>query len=108
MTSPSTTEAARSWHFTMHARDPLTPEQSDALDHLDSFADGFVSLVEVPGVESSFVCYFPADTLMDAMAQALARMADLPGVLIRSIELDACSFDHNGMATASVVPWPSE
>ncbi|MFI5619503.1 hypothetical protein [Streptomyces sp. NPDC051567] len=104
MASPESTETVPGWHFTLHAQEPLTQEQCDVLAGLDSFADGYVSLMQTPDVESSFVCYFEADSLMDAMKRALARFDDLPGVLIRSIELDACSFDHNGLATASVVP----
>ncbi|MER7045473.1 hypothetical protein ABT391_11340 [Streptomyces jumonjinensis] len=107
MTSSSTTEAVPSWHFRMNPLEPLTSEQTDVMDHLDSFADGFVGLEEGPGF-SQFVCYFEAESLMDAMKEALARVGEIPGVRISSIELDACSFDHNGMATASVVPWPPD
>ncbi|MER5769832.1 hypothetical protein [Streptomyces sp. NPDC001985] len=45
---------------------------------------------------------------MTALKCALARIEHIPGVLISSIELDPCSFDHNGMVTASVVPWPPD
>ncbi|MFI1014295.1 hypothetical protein [Streptomyces sp. NPDC020965] len=94
-----------SWHLLMNRQEPLTPEQSDFMDTLDSFADGFVGLETGPNY-SQFVCYFEADSLMDAITQALARFEDVPGVAIRTVELNPCSFDHNGMATASVVPWP--
>ncbi|GGZ45093.1 hypothetical protein GCM10010387_44460 [Streptomyces inusitatus] len=76
------------------------------MDHLDSFADGFISREERPGVFTKFVCFFEADDLMDAMKQALLRIEDIPGVLISSIELDPCSFEHNGMLTKSVVQLP--
>ncbi|ANW19809.1 hypothetical protein [Streptomyces clavuligerus] len=92
-----------SWHFVMHTLEPFTPEQSDTIDGLDSFADGFLGPEEGPGY-SKFVCYFPAESLRDAMVQALERVAEVPGVLIRSIELTPHSLDHNGMATPAVVP----
>ncbi|MBY6302891.1 hypothetical protein [Streptomyces clavuligerus] len=40
------------------------------------------------------------------MTQALARIELIPGVLIRSVEMDEHSLDHNGMATPAVVPMP--
>ncbi|GLF97281.1 hypothetical protein [Streptomyces yaizuensis] len=96
----------RSWHFVLHTQDPFTPEQSDLIDGLDSFADGFLGPESGPGY-AKFVCYFPAPSLLDAMNQALERVAEVPGVLIRGIELTPCSFEHNGMATAATVPWPA-
>ncbi|MFD9715871.1 hypothetical protein [Streptomyces sp. NPDC059076] len=36
------------------------------------------------------------------------REDGLPGVLIRSVELDEIALAHNGMATAAVVPAPPE
>ncbi|MGW6454773.1 hypothetical protein ACWF94_02395 [Streptomyces sp. NPDC055078] len=103
MSSHEPTAVVRSWHFLMHPQDPLTPEQSDLMDTLDVFADGFVSLVEGPGY-SKFICYVDATSLTDAIKEALARVEQLPGVLIRSVELSEYSLDHNGMATAAVVP----
>ncbi|MFI5616317.1 hypothetical protein [Streptomyces sp. NPDC051567] len=75
------------------------------MDHLDSFADGFLGPQQGPGY-SKFVCYFEAETLLDAMNEALARVEEIPGVQIRSIELTPYSFDHNGMATAATAPDP--
>ncbi|MFI5616316.1 hypothetical protein [Streptomyces sp. NPDC051567] len=95
----------RSWHFFMHPQEPLTPEQSDTMDHLDCFADACVGLDEGPNY-SRFSCYVHADTLLDAMNEALARVEEIPGVQIRSIELTPYSFDHNGMATAATAPDP--
>ncbi|WP_229869367.1 hypothetical protein [Streptomyces inusitatus] len=86
----------------MHAQEPFTPEQSDIMDGLDSFADGCLGPEEGPAY-SKFVCYFPAPSLQDAMVQALERVAEVPGVLIRSVELTPYSFAHNGMATPAVL-----
>ncbi|MEO3972579.1 hypothetical protein [Streptomyces sp. CAU 1734] len=101
-----TEDIERSWHFVMHAQDPLTPDQCDIMDKLDSFADGMVSREERPGVFTKFVCYFVADSLMDAMNDALARIKEIPGVHISSIELNPHSFEHNGMTTTAVVRNP--
>lgn len=76
------------------------------MDHLECFADGFLGLEEGPGF-SKFECYFQADSLMNAMREALVRLEQVPGVLISSIELSPRSFEHNGMTTNSVVPPPS-
>ncbi|MFD9719763.1 hypothetical protein [Streptomyces sp. NPDC059076] len=103
MSSPKDAEGVRSWHFILHTQDPLTPEQSDILDGLDAFADGDVGLEERPGVYSLFTCYVEASTLTEAIADALARFEQLPGVLVRSVELSEYSLDYNGMATDSVV-----
>ncbi|MFI5619671.1 hypothetical protein [Streptomyces sp. NPDC051567] len=91
-----------SWHFILHPQDPLTPQQTGIMAHLDRFADGFVGLEEGPGY-SQFECYFEAESLLEAMKEALARIEHIPGVLIRSIELTPRSFEHNGMAAPSVV-----
>ncbi|MFD9715672.1 hypothetical protein [Streptomyces sp. NPDC059076] len=96
----------RSWHFILHTDEPLTPEQDDTLAGLDSLNDGRIGLEDVRGVESTFVCYFEANQLTDAVAEAPALFDDLPGVRIRSVELSPPSLDHNGMAMASVVPAP--
>ncbi|GGZ45075.1 hypothetical protein GCM10010387_44430 [Streptomyces inusitatus] len=106
MSSSDITSAVPSWHFLMHPQAPLTVEQNDVMDTHDSFADGFVGREEILGVETTFICYFEANNLMDAMKQALARIEHIPGVLIESIELNPHSFEHNGMQTASVVRNP--
>ncbi|MFI5621675.1 hypothetical protein [Streptomyces sp. NPDC051567] len=102
-----TEDTERSWHFVMHAQNPLTADQCDIMDQLDGFADGMVSREERPGVFTNFVCYFVADSLMDAMKDALARVGEIPGVQISSIELNSHSFEHNGMATPAVVRPPA-
>ncbi|MFJ4773518.1 hypothetical protein ACIP88_31155 [Streptomyces uncialis] len=51
-------------------------------------------------------CTFKAETLTDAIAEALGLFVDLPGVLIRSVELDEIALDENGMSTPAVVPAP--
>ncbi|GLF95933.1 hypothetical protein [Streptomyces yaizuensis] len=93
------------WWFDLHLQEPLTPEQSDTLDHLDRFNDGRIGLVESPG-RAHFSCLFPAATLTEAIAEALAFFEDFPGVLVRSVEMDHFDLDKNGMATPAVVPAP--
>jgi hypothetical protein len=95
----------RGWHFTLHLRDPLTPEQKDFLDGLDRFAEGGIGLTERPGY-SGFLCVVQAETLTAAIADTLERFEDFPGVLVRSVELDEIALDENGMATPAVVPAP--
>ncbi|WP_329019944.1 hypothetical protein [Streptomyces sp. NBC_00690] len=106
MNSHESIADAPSWHFIMHAHEPITPEQDDIMAHLDCFADGFVGIEQGPGF-TKFECYFEADNLMGAMKEALSRMEQVPGVLISSIELSSRSFEHNGMDAASVVPPPT-
>ncbi|MFI2210070.1 hypothetical protein [Streptomyces sp. NPDC020141] len=106
MSSRDGIKAVRSWHFIMRPQDPLTPEQSDIFDGLDRFGDGSLGLEEGPGF-SVFECYFEAEGLIEAMNEALACIEEIPGVLIRSIELNARSFEQNGMVTPSVVRLPA-
>ncbi|MER7047386.1 hypothetical protein [Streptomyces jumonjinensis] len=113
MSSPEITAAMCEWRFSLHMQDPLTPEQNDTLDRLDCFNDGLMSLIEGPGY-AKFVCHFEATTLTEAITEAIARFEYFPGVLIRSVELDPISLEHNSMATPSVVaapprlPYPAE
>ncbi|MGW1980081.1 hypothetical protein [Streptomyces sp. NPDC001889] len=95
----------REWRFSLLMRDPLTPEQHETLGRLDCLNDGLMSLAEGPDW-ARFVCHFSAGTLTDAIAEAIGRFEHFPGVLIRSVELDPISLDHNGMATAAVVAAP--
>ncbi|ANW18773.1 hypothetical protein [Streptomyces clavuligerus] len=95
----------RNWRFTLHIQDPLTPEQSDTLDHLDCFADGRASLVTGPDT-AEFWCYSEAETLTQAIADVLVRFEELPGVLVRSVELDEMALEDNGMWTPAVIPPP--
>ncbi|ANW18774.1 hypothetical protein BB341_11310 [Streptomyces clavuligerus] len=96
----------RKWYFTLHLQEPLTEKQSNTLDHLDRFNDGRIGLEEVPGVRAKFTCVFEAETLTAAIREALDFFEDFPGVLVRSVELDALELDENGMATPAVVPAP--
>ncbi|MER5492341.1 hypothetical protein [Streptomyces sp. NPDC002490] len=95
----------RNWRFTLHLQGPLTPEQSDTLDGLDSFSDGLINLVTGPD-SAAFWCSFDAEHLTDAIAEALGRFEHFPGVLVRSVELDEMALDDNGMATPAVLPPP--
>ncbi|MFI1885778.1 hypothetical protein [Streptomyces jumonjinensis] len=95
----------RNWYFSLVLQDALTEEQDDALTELASFHDGRIHLAERPG-DSRFTCSFEAETLTQAIADALSRFVDLPGVLIRSVELDEIALEENGMATPAVLPAP--
>ncbi|MFF8959054.1 hypothetical protein [Streptomyces sp. NPDC014894] len=106
MPSPESTATVRRWDFNLRLQDPLTPEQSDTLDGLDRFNDGRIGLEEGPGF-SLFSCSFEAGSLTDAVAEALSFFEDLPGVLVRSVELDPLALERNGMATPSVVRLPA-
>ncbi|MFJ4773517.1 hypothetical protein ACIP88_31150 [Streptomyces uncialis] len=99
----------RIWYFNLVLQEDLTEEQDDALAKLASFHDGRISLAERPGY-SWFVCSFEAETLTQAIADALSRFVDLPGVLVRSVELDEIALDENGMWTPAMVlpPPPAE
>ncbi|MFI5621510.1 hypothetical protein [Streptomyces sp. NPDC051567] len=99
------TVSERPWHFNLVLDAPLTPQQSDLLDGLDRFHEGGIGLAERPGY-SRFMCVIPAATLTEAIADALSRFEDLPGVLVRSVELNAIALDENDMATAAVVQVP--
>ncbi|MGW6458123.1 hypothetical protein ACWF94_19800 [Streptomyces sp. NPDC055078] len=106
MASSPSIAAVREWYFKLCLQEPLTPEQSDTLDGLDRFNDGRIGLEEGPG-HAEFSCIFEAETLTEAIAEALSFFEDFPGVLIRSVELDEIALSNNGMATAAVVPAPS-
>ncbi|GLF94400.1 hypothetical protein [Streptomyces yaizuensis] len=96
----------RNWYFSLVLQDPLTEEQDDRLTELASFHDGRIHLEEGPG-GSRFTCAFKAETLTEAIADALGRFVDLPGVLVRSVELDEIALDDNDMATPAVVRLPA-
>ncbi|GAA2220717.1 hypothetical protein GCM10010232_00620 [Streptomyces amakusaensis] len=95
----------RNWYFSLVLQDALTEEQDDTLTELASFHDGRINLVEGPGY-SRFSCSFEAETLTQAIADALSRFVDLPGVLVRSVELDEIQLEDNDMATPAVLPAP--
>ncbi|MER6913984.1 hypothetical protein ABT354_20115 [Streptomyces sp. NPDC000594] len=107
MPSSTTTEPVpeQTWHFNLVLDAPLTPEQSDTLDGLDRFHEGGIGLAERPGY-SRFICVVQAETLTGAIADTLSRFEDLPGVLVRSVELNHIALAENGMATPAVVPVP--
>ncbi|MEU9608884.1 hypothetical protein [Streptomyces sp. NPDC048057] len=96
----------RSWYFNLVLDAPLTEEQKNTLDHLDRFHEGGIGLEEGPGY-CGFLCVVDAETLTEAVADALDRFADFPGVLVRSVLLDHVDLAANGMATPAVVPAPS-
>ncbi|MER6914314.1 hypothetical protein ABT354_21805 [Streptomyces sp. NPDC000594] len=95
----------RDWSFTLHLQEPLTPEQSDTLDGLDSFNDGRMSLVEGPGW-AKFSCIFESDSLNGAIVEALSLFQDFPGLLVRSVALPPIQLERNDMMTPAVVPAP--
>ncbi|MER5490901.1 hypothetical protein [Streptomyces sp. NPDC002490] len=95
----------REWHFILHADAPLTDTQSNVRDHLECFNDGRISLVEGPGT-AEFWCAYEAESLTDAVGEALALFVSLTGVLVRSVELGPRELAENGMATSAVVPAP--
>ncbi|MER5767708.1 hypothetical protein [Streptomyces sp. NPDC001985] len=97
--------AVRNWYFHLVLQDALTEEQDDTLTELAGFHDGRIHLQEGPG-DSRFTCSFEADTLTEAIADALSRFVDLPGVLVRGVELDEIALEENGMATPAVVRAP--
>ncbi|MGW1146610.1 hypothetical protein ACSMX9_18355 [Streptomyces sp. LE64] len=98
----------RNWYFNLVLeQESLTEGQCDRLVHLASFHDGRISLVEEPG-RSWFTCSFEAETLTRAVADALARFKDLPGVLVRSVELDEIALEYNDMQTPAVARLPAE
>ncbi|MGX2994554.1 hypothetical protein JNUCC64_09685 [Streptomyces sp. JNUCC 64] len=95
----------RDWHFNLVLDAPLSEEQIRTLDHLDRFHHGDMGLAERPGY-SRFICAVRAASLTGAIADALGRFEDFPGVLVRSVELNPVALSENGMATPAVVPAP--
>nr|WP_190122057.1 hypothetical protein [Streptomyces inusitatus] len=106
MDSSGSTVPARNWYFNLVLQDIITEEQSDALAQVAGFHDGRISLVESPE-RSWFTCSFEAETLTRAIADALARFEDFPGVLVQSVELDPISLEYNEMTTPAVVRLPA-
>lgn len=105
MHSSGSTEPVRNWYFNLVLQDVISEEQSDALAQLAGFHDGRISLVESPE-RSWFTCSFEAETLTQAVADALARFKDFPGVLVRSVELDEIALEFNDMLTPAVARLP--
>ncbi|MFI0220290.1 hypothetical protein [Streptomyces lydicus] len=80
------------WSFKLRLNQPLTPEQADAFDHCDAFADGAVSYTlgpqdahqypQHPGPAklNELSCDIEAPTLLDAVAQVARSIRLVPGL----------------------------
>ncbi|WP_329144842.1 hypothetical protein OG275_10740 [Streptomyces niveus] len=80
------------WSFVLRLNQPLTPEQADAFDHCDAFADGSVSYTlgpedpdqyahhPDPAALSELSCDVEAPTLLDAVAQVARDIRLVPGL----------------------------
>ncbi|MET7681410.1 hypothetical protein [Streptomyces sp. NPDC005423] len=93
------------WNFTLRLNQALTPEQADAFDHCDAFADGSVSYVlgpqppeRIPSLSPDaaelreLVCDVEAPTLLEAIAQVSRDIRLIPG-------LHAVGVHHDDMVT---------
>ncbi|MFE5668143.1 hypothetical protein ACFQ7W_29970 [Streptomyces niveus] len=80
------------WSFVLRLNQSLTPEQADAFDHCDAFADGSVSYTlgpedpdlyahhPDPAALSELSCDVEAPTLLDAVAQVARDIRLVPGL----------------------------
>lgn len=81
------------WSFVLRLNQPLTPEQADAFDRCEAFADGSVSYVLGPEEPSrhahhraddpalrELVCDVEAPTLLEAIAQVARDIRLVPGL----------------------------
>ncbi|MFI1201653.1 hypothetical protein ACH4VR_19740 [Streptomyces sp. NPDC020883] len=80
------------WSFTLRINQPLTPEQANAFDHCDAFADGSVSYTLAPDEPHQYThhpdpaklselsCDVEAPTLLDAIAQVARTLRLIPGL----------------------------
>ncbi|MEV1011291.1 hypothetical protein [Streptomyces sp. NPDC049881] len=80
-----------SWNFSILLEKPVTPEQSDAFDHCDAFADGEISYTLAmeegatplppasPDMFRELTCMVEAPSYLDAVAQALQRIRLIDG-----------------------------
>lgn len=80
------------WSFVLRLSQPLTPEQADAFDHCDAFADGSVSYTlgpeeprqyahhPNPAKLSELSCDVEAPSLLDAVAQVARDIRLIPGL----------------------------
>lgn len=80
------------WSFTLRLNQALTPEQADAFDHCDAFADGSVSYVLGASDPEQYaihhdaaklkelMCDVEAPTLLDAVAQVARDIQLIPGL----------------------------
>ncbi|MEU9120591.1 hypothetical protein AB0C96_12140 [Streptomyces sp. NPDC048506] len=80
------------WSFTLRLNQPLTPEQANAFDHCDAFADGSVSYTLAPDDPHQYThspdptklkelsCDVEAPTLLDAIAQVARNIRLIPGL----------------------------
>ncbi|GAA2657772.1 hypothetical protein [Streptomyces lunalinharesii] len=88
------------WSFTLLINQPLTPEQADAFDHCDAFADGSVSYTLGPDNPEAYPhspsaealrqlsCDIEAPTLLDAIAQVARDVRLIPGLRAVGVRYD--------------------
>ncbi|MGW6310813.1 hypothetical protein [Streptomyces niveus] len=88
------------WSFVLRLNQPLTPEQADAFDHCDAFADGSVSYTlgpedpapyahhPNPAALSELSCDVEAPTLLDAVAQVARDIRLIPGLRAVGVRYD--------------------
>ncbi|PJN35490.1 hypothetical protein CG747_38295 [Streptomyces sp. CB02959] len=88
------------WSFTLLINQPLTPEQADAFDHCDAFADGSVSYTLGPDNPEAYPhspsaetlrqlsCDTEAPTLLDAVAQVARDVRLIPGLRAVGVRYD--------------------
>ncbi|MEU2440117.1 hypothetical protein ABZ595_28630 [Streptomyces rubradiris] len=88
------------WSFTLLVNQPLTPEQADAFDHCDAFADGSVSYTMGPENPEDYPhrpdpdklrelsCDIEAPTLLDAVAQVARDIRLIPGLRAVGVRYD--------------------
>ncbi|MCP9958963.1 hypothetical protein [Streptomyces sudanensis] len=89
------------WSFVLRLNQPLTPEQADAFDHCDAFADGSVSYVlgpedparhpyrgqDDPALRES-ACDVEAPTLLEAVARVARDIRLVPGLCAVGVRHD--------------------
>ncbi|MCI3225063.1 hypothetical protein [Streptomyces sp. NP-1717] len=88
------------WSFVLRLNQPLTPEQADAFDHCDAFADGSVSYTlgpddphryahrPDPAELSELICDVEAPSLLDAIAQVARDIRLIPGLRATGVRYD--------------------
>ncbi|MFD5894096.1 MULTISPECIES: hypothetical protein [unclassified Streptomyces] len=88
------------WSFVLRLNQPLTPEQADAFDHCDAFADGSVSYTlgpedphryahhPDPAKLSELICDVEAPSLLDAIAQVARNIRLIPGLHATGVRFD--------------------
>ncbi|WP_405819990.1 hypothetical protein OG705_11060 [Streptomyces sp. NBC_00838] len=88
------------WSFVLRLNQPLTPDQADAFDHCDAFADGSVSYTlgpedphryahrPDPAELSELICDVEAPSLLDAIAQVARDIRLIPGLRATGVRYD--------------------